>query len=127
MVTSTTPKRMAVLYPTQELFNFSPFGLGCRQCEINIPIQMEARCIRDHLKNMARVAVLLLFVRFLTCLKPKLTLQRHQGLLNHTDRTTTHTQGIHAFVVNIFIPGKEVQFGIARRQVVMLPNSRTSR
>ena len=51
MVTSTTPKRMAVLYPTQELFNFSPFGLGCRQCEINIPIQMEERCIRDHLKK----------------------------------------------------------------------------
>jgi stress-induced morphogen len=49
-------------------------------------------------------------------------LQRHQEPLNHTVLTKKHTQGIHALAVSTFIPEKEVQFNIARRLVVMLPN-----
>jgi len=35
----------------RELFTFSPFGLHCRQCEKGLPIQLDERCIRRHLKT----------------------------------------------------------------------------
>jgi hypothetical protein len=35
----------------QELFTFSPFGLRCRQCIKCVTIQLDERCIRDHLKK----------------------------------------------------------------------------
>jgi hypothetical protein len=50
MVTSTPQERELDLGPIQELFTFSPFGLGCQECKINVPIRMDERCIRDHLK-----------------------------------------------------------------------------
>ena len=37
--------------PFQQLFTFSPFGLGCRECPQNVTIQLKERCIRDHLKK----------------------------------------------------------------------------
>ena len=51
MVTSTTHKPTVVVCPIPKLFTFSPFGLGCQECKINTPIQMDERCIRDHLKK----------------------------------------------------------------------------
>ena len=33
------------------LFTFSPFGLGCRQCQNNSTIQLDERCISRHLKK----------------------------------------------------------------------------
>ena len=35
----------------QELFTFSPFGLGCRQCTNTLTIQLDKRCIARHLKK----------------------------------------------------------------------------
>jgi hypothetical protein len=35
----------------QELFTFSPFGLHCRKCIKCVTIQLDERCIRDHLKK----------------------------------------------------------------------------
>jgi hypothetical protein len=35
----------------RELFTYSPFGLCCRQCEKGLPIQLDERCIRRHLKT----------------------------------------------------------------------------
>ncbi|KAI2494804.1 hypothetical protein MHU86_19699 [Fragilaria crotonensis] len=51
MVTSTPQEREPDFGPIQELFTFSPFGLGCQECKINVPIRMDERCIRDHLKK----------------------------------------------------------------------------
>jgi len=39
------------ILPIQELFTFSPFGLGCRQCKDCVTIQIDERCISRHLKK----------------------------------------------------------------------------
>ena len=44
----------SVVFPrfgSQGLFTFSPFGLCCRQCEKQIPIKLDERSIRNHLKK----------------------------------------------------------------------------
>ena len=33
------------------IFSFSPFGLGCRLCPKEVSIQMNEKCIRDHVKK----------------------------------------------------------------------------
>ena len=55
MVTSTPQERELDFGPIQELFTFSPFGLGCQECKINVPIRRDERCIRDHLKKHGMV------------------------------------------------------------------------
>ena len=36
---------------SRELFNFSPFGLGCRRCKKSVTIQLDERSIQIHLKK----------------------------------------------------------------------------
>ena len=36
-------------FEVEDLFTFSPFGLGCRQCEKSV--SLDERCIRDHAKK----------------------------------------------------------------------------
>jgi hypothetical protein len=35
----------------QSIFSISPFGLGCRLCPKNVSIQLNERCIREHVKK----------------------------------------------------------------------------
>ena len=51
MVTSTPQEKELDFGPIREMFTFSPFGLGCQECKINVPIRMDERCLRDHLKK----------------------------------------------------------------------------
>ena len=49
---SEVPSRGAdILASIRELFIFSPFGLCCRKCLKSVQIQLDERCIRDHLKK----------------------------------------------------------------------------
>ncbi|KAI2501907.1 hypothetical protein MHU86_12528 [Fragilaria crotonensis] len=45
------PPAVFPLQCVQDLFTFSPFGLSCRQCEKQVQIKFDERCIRDHLKK----------------------------------------------------------------------------
>ena len=45
------PPTVFPLQCVQDLFTFSPFGLSCRQCEKQVQIKFDERCIRDHLKK----------------------------------------------------------------------------
>ena len=47
----TTQDRESIIASVKELFVFSPFGLGCRQCKFNASIQMDERSIAIHLKK----------------------------------------------------------------------------
>ena len=47
----TTQDRESIIASVKELFVFSPFGLGCRQCKFNASIQMEERSLAIHLKK----------------------------------------------------------------------------
>ena len=39
------------LTPFRDIFTFSPFGLSCLQCKLNVTIQMNERSIQLHLKK----------------------------------------------------------------------------
>jgi hypothetical protein len=45
------PPVVLPLFGSQELFTFSPFGLCCRRCKKQVPIKLDERSIRDHLKK----------------------------------------------------------------------------
>jgi hypothetical protein len=47
----TISSQVDPILPIQELFTFSPFGLGCRQCKDSVTIQIDERCISRHLKK----------------------------------------------------------------------------
>jgi hypothetical protein len=122
MVTSTPQERELDFGPIQELFTFSPFGLGCQECKINVPIRMDERCIRDHLKKHGMRSGIALVRSVHDMFKAQLDVAKASGTIEPYRIDKKHTQGIHALAVSTFIPEREVRFDIARRLVVMLPN-----
>ena len=71
-----------MINPKRELFTFSPFGLGCRECKINASIQMEERCIRDHLKKHGMTSSIVVVRSLLDIYKAQLEFAKAAGTID---------------------------------------------
>jgi len=86
MVTATPPKRKVAVDPIRELFTFSPFGLGCRECKINASIQLEERCIRDHLKKHVMTSSIVVVRSLLDMFRAELEFAKASGTIEPKGR-----------------------------------------
>ena len=81
MFTARPPKKDLTVDPIRELFTFSPFGLGCRECKINASIQMEERCIRDHLKKHGMTSSIVVVRSLLDMFRTQLEFAKASGTI----------------------------------------------
>jgi hypothetical protein len=118
------PPTVFPLQCVQDLFTFSPFGLSCRQCEKQVQIKFDERCIRDHLKKhcmdsrMSTVRSLLL--RF----SERANVIKATGTINSFRHDEKAYIGYLCVCVDNLFQGKTMHFDTARSQLVMICNCR---